>query len=137
MPTGAAVNGDPIPSAVRRLLERRFRSISQVEAFVLLVREERTCDAEAVAHALGLGARHVEGLLDELVSNKLVRQVDDGYQLGQLSDADLRTAKTLADLYSRYRLRIMDIVLAPPRDQARDFADAFRLRPGDTEEDED
>ena len=130
------MSDDPIPAGVRRLLERRFRSISQVEAFVLLVRERRSCDVEAVAQALGLGARHVEGLLDELVSNRLLQRADDGFVLAQLSGGDLRTAEQLADLYARYRLRIMEIVLAVPRDQARDFADAFRLRPDDTEEDE-
>jgi hypothetical protein len=31
----------------------------------------------------------------------------------------------------------MDIVLAVPRDQARDFADAFRLRPVDDPDGED
>ena len=34
--------------AVRQLLERRFRSISQVEAFVLLVREGQPCGHLAV-----------------------------------------------------------------------------------------
>lgn len=132
------MSGDPIPGGVRRLLERRFRSISQVEAFVLLVREQRARDAGAVATALGLGSRHVEGLLDELVSKRLLKRTADGYEVAPLSADARATAEQLAQLYTPYRLRIMDIVLAVPRDQARDFADAFRLRPDDSEdEDED
>ncbi|HEX4905729.1 MAG TPA: hypothetical protein VFU93_09775, partial [Acidimicrobiales bacterium] len=109
---------DPIPAGVRRLLEQRFRSVSQVEAFVLLVREDRSVSADDAAHALGLGVKHVIDLLDELVDEKLLRTVDGRYQVAELTAARRRTVDELAQLYSRFRLRIMDIVLAVPRDQA-------------------
>lgn len=128
---------DPIPAGVRRLLEQRFRSVSQVEAFVLLVREDRPVSADEAAHALGLGTKHVSDLLDELIDQKLVRTGDGGYTVAELSPARRRTVDELAQLYNRFRLRIMDIVLAVPRDQARDFADAFRLRPADDSDGED
>lgn len=128
---------DPIPGPVRRLLERHFRSLSQVEAFVLLVRVAQPWAADAIAVEIGLGLRHVEGLLDDLVAEGLVNRQGDRYEVAKLSTAGRRAAEDLAQLYATYRLRIMDIVLSAPSDQARHFADAFRLRPVDKRKDDD
>jgi len=126
-----AIAGDPIPVHVRRLLERRFGSVSEVEVLVLLVRSPRPWTVREVAREFVLGEEHTAILLDRLVHTGLIAVGDRGYVFDPAGGKYRQAAMDLADLYPTYRLRIMNLLLSKPRDALWDFAEAFRLRPSD------
>lgn len=131
-----ATGEDPIPVHVRRLLDRGFTSVSEVETLVLLVRDPRPWTAREVAEEFVLSEEHALRLLARLAQARLVRLHDGDYQFAPASQKDRVAAEDLAGIYDRYRLRITGIVLSKLSGAARDFADAFRLRP-ESEEDDD
>lgn len=116
---------------MRSLLDRRFGSVSEVETLVLLVRSGRQWTAAEVAREFVVAEDYAAMLLDTLVQNGLIRASDGGYEFAPLRARDRRAAVDLADIYQTYRVRIMNLLLAKPRDAFSDFAEAFRLRPHD------
>lgn len=126
-----AIAGDPIPAHVRRLLERRFGSVSEVEVLVLLVRSPRRWTVRDVAREFVLGEEHTAILLNRLVDTGLIAAGDGGYMFDPASGKDRQSAQDLARLYSTYRIRIMNLLLSKPRNAVWDFAEAFRLRQPD------
>ena len=119
------------------LLERHFTSVSQLEVLVLLVRNPRWWTVAEVTAELGLNADHVRHLLGSLVRARLVDGREGGYRFRGTKTTRGAAAEDLAHLYDRYRVRLMNIIFAKPSGQIRDFADAFRLRPGGDELEED
>lgn len=109
-------HGDPIPAHVRRLLDHRLSSVSEVETLVLLVRTAgRRWSAQDVARQFVLDPEHTAMLLDALVRAGLVRRSDGHYEFDPTLEKDRTAASDLAALYATYRNRIMGIVLASDR----------------------
>lgn len=132
------MDGDPIPVHVRRILERRFGSVSEVQVLVLLVRTPRRWTVREVAREFVLGEEHTAILLDRLVHAGLIAVGEGGYIFDLGGGKDSQAALDLAKLYPTYRLRIMNLLLSKPRDAVWDFAEAFRLRqPEDGDEQDD
>jgi hypothetical protein len=108
--------GDPIPPHVRRLLDHRLSSVSEVETLVLLVKTAgRRWSAQEVARQFVLEPEHTAMLLDALVGAGLVRRTDGRYEFDPAAETDRMAAADLAALYATYRNRIMGIVLASER----------------------
>lgn len=63
------MDGDPIPVHVRRLLDRRFGSVSEVEVVVVLVRRPRPWTVREVAREFVLGV--LRGRVRQLLSGVL------------------------------------------------------------------
>lgn len=126
---------DPIPEDVRRLLSRHFASLSELEVFIVLVREQRTWQAADVARQMVINVDHARLMLEALARTPLVSTDGSGYIFGPKRAKDRAAAERIPALYETYRMRIMDIVLSRPSDQIQDFADAFRVRP-DVEDEE-
>ena len=109
-----ATDVDPIPAHVRRLLDHRLSSVSEVETLVLLVRTAgRRWSAQAVARQFVLDPQHTTLLLEALVDAGLVRCASGYYEFDPMREDDRAAAADLAALYATYRTRIMGIVLAP------------------------
>ena len=133
-----AIDEDPIPVHVRRILDRRFGSVSEVEVLVLLVRSDRPWTVREVAREFVLGEEHTSMLLNRLVQTGLIAAGEEGYSFESARGKDRQAAVDLARLYPTYRIRIMNLLLSKPRDAVWDFAEAFRLRQPekDTEQDD-
>lgn len=126
---------DPIPEDARRLLSRHFASLSELEVFIVLVREQRPWQAHEIARQMVINVDHARLMLDALARTPLVSSSDNAYAFAPSRARDRKAAERIPSLYETYRLRIMDIVLSRPSDQIQDFADAFRVRSeGDDEE---
>lgn len=126
---------DPIPDDVRRLLSRHFASLSELEVFIVLVREQRPWQTTDVARQMVINVDHARLMLEALARTPLVSSDDRGYSFAPKRAKDRTAAELLPGLYDTYRMRIMDIVLSRASDQIQDFADAFRVRP-DIEDEE-
>lgn len=127
---------DPIPDDVRRLLSRHFASLSELELFNVLVREQRSWRAAEVARRMVINVDHAQLMLQALAKTPLVREESGAYEFAPKRAKDREAAERIPSLYETYRLRIMDIVLSRPSDQIQDFADAFRVRADTEDEDE-
>lgn len=127
---------DPIPDDVRTLLVRHFESVSELEALLVVVRDPRRWTAPELARALVINEDHAGTLLAALVRMRLVAVVDGAYLFRPAKRRERAAVEELAGLYDRYRLRIMNIVFSKPSEPLREFADAFRLRRDDDEEEE-
>lgn len=126
---------DPIPEDVRRLLSRHFASLSELEVFIVMVRENRTWQATDVARQMVINVDHARLMLEALARTPLVAIDGTGYKFAPKRAKDRAAAERIPALYDTYRLRIMDIVLSRPADQITDFAEAFRVRPDAEDED--
>jgi hypothetical protein len=111
-----AIAEDPIPAHVRRLLERRFASVSEVEILVLLVRRFGPWTVRELAREFVLGEEHTAILLDRLTHAGLITADDKGYRFEPARGTDRQAAVDLARLYPTYRVRVMNLLLTKPRD---------------------
>jgi hypothetical protein len=125
---------DPIPAPVRALL-LALDSVSQVEVLCLLVHERRLWTAAEVCRELRIPLQHAADLLDSLARVGVVERFDGGARL-DAGSSQATAVLELAEIYPRYRVRITTLIYSTPSKPIRDFADAFRLRPveGDQED---
>lgn len=126
---------DPIPGDVRRLLSRHFASLSELEVFIVLVRDQRAWSPLDMARRMVIEVQHAQLMLEALARTPLVTTEGTGYLFAPKRSRDREPAERIPALYDTYRMRIMDIVLSRASDQIQDFADAFRVRP-DIEDEE-
>lgn len=103
---------------------------------VLLVGSPRPWTVREVAREFVLGEEHAAILLDRLVHTGLIAAGERGYIFDPAGGKDRQAAMDLAKLYPTYRLRIMNLLLTKPRDALWDFAEAFRLRLSDDDQEE-
>ena len=125
---------DPIPEDVRRLLHRHFDSVSEVEVLVTLIRAPRAWTIPELADELVLNEEHAGFLLSTLARTPLVTATDDTYAFDPARAKDRAAAESLAQLYDRYRVRIMTLVFGKASEPLREFGEAFRLRSREEEE---
>ena len=124
----ASMPDDPIPEDVRRLLSRHFGSLSELEVFIVLVRDQRVWQPADIGRQMVINTDHARLMLEALARTPLVSNDGSGYVFSPKRGKDREAAELIPSLYETYRLRIMDIVLSRPSDQVQDFADAFRVR---------
>lgn len=109
--------------------------MSEVETLVLIVRSGRPWTVAQVAREFVLTEDHAAMLLKTLVDNGLLREGGRGYEFVPARERDRQAAVDLATMYQTYRVRIMNLLLAKPRDALWDLAEASRIRPHDDGED--
>lgn len=114
---------EPIPTDVRRLIERHLTSVSEVEALVLLARRPGKWSVGAVAREFVVTSDHAARLLATLVRARLVRVEGDLYEFDPDRTQDREAAERLAELYDTYRYRVMQILFSKPNDEGVGAAD--------------
>lgn len=107
-----SLGSDVLPAAVRRFVKGHFDTVTAVEVLLLLHRESsRAWSSGAVASRLRIDPDQTEGILDSFDRNGLVRRRGRSFEYGPRNEEAAGAVDTLADVYPRYRYRIMDMIL--------------------------
>lgn len=107
---------DVLPAAVRRFVEGYLDTVTAVEVLLLLHRESsRPWSSRAVASRLRIDPDQTEGILDGFDRRGLVRRRGRSFEYGPQTEETAGAVDTLADVYPRYRYRIMDLILTKGR----------------------
>jgi hypothetical protein len=93
---------------VRAFIVERFGSVAEIDVFLHAYRNGREWTADSMGRATGLRASHAQVVLDALVRSRLMDCVNGVYAL--VADV-LDDASALSEIYDRYRLRIVPLVL--------------------------
>lgn len=127
-----------IPESARALISEHIESVAQLEV-LLLLREsgDRRWDAHDVAKELRTSAELAEAMLGRLSRSGFVGvEVDsDGrpcFHFAPASPALKRATDELAGVYATHKTAVIALIFSGPTDSIQGFADAFRLRGGDT-----
>lgn len=110
-------NPNPIADETRAFIEGRFHSVAEIEVFLHLVRAGGAWSPERAGSATGLGQSHAQVTLEALERAGLVRRVDGLYQAAPEASAD---AEGLDDAYSRFRMRVIELVAAGAGEEVAD-----------------
>lgn len=103
---------DPIPDDVRELLLRSFEGASEVEALLVLVREQGSWTPAALGRRLVMSEPHALALLTSLTRSGLVAETEGSYAFAPVRDDDRAAVEALATLYGPYRRRIISIIFS-------------------------
>lgn len=107
---------DVVPAAVRRFVEGHFDTVTAVEVLLLLRRESpRALSSNAVARQFRTDPAQTEGILTGLERNGLVRRRGLRFEYDPLTEEAADAVETLADVYARYRYRIIGIIFEGSR----------------------
>lgn len=115
-------------------MRRCIRSVTDLEALLLLAREEgKAWRGEELSRALYLTEGAAYEQLMHLEALGLLRSsVDEsGQRWFRYTPADPATHRQVADLerdYAQLRVRLIEYIYSRPSDSVRSFARAFRLR---------
>jgi hypothetical protein len=120
-----------VPAPVRSFLAGHVRSIAELETLVLLLHNARQWwTAESLADELGLSVREAGAALEGLARRNLldVRLAEEVcFQYKPASDEQDAAVRELDRTYAAHRAAVAALVAAPPLDDVRAFADAFRI----------
>lgn len=122
---------------VQRFLSRGIDSVEALEVLLLLrAHAGRAWEVEAIVAELRSTPYSIRRRLDALTKRRLLRFEDGRWCYAATPNVDAVVAE-VADSYDRLRLRVIEALYgAPKREPLRAFADAFRLR-DDEDDDED
>ena len=124
-----------VPPAVRRFLEGHLRSVEELETLILLFRgDDEWWSAERLADELGISKLAAIGALEALAARSLLdvrlaeRVVFRYKPVSEETDAAVRA---LEETYGLHRAAVAALIYGPRLEDARAFAEAFRIRKGD------
>jgi hypothetical protein len=127
-----------VPAPVRSFLAAHVRSLAELETLVLLLHNAgQWWTAESVADELGISVSSAGAALEGLARRNLldVRLAEEVcFQYRPASREQDEAVRDLDRTYAAHRAAVAALVGAPPLDDVRAFADAFRIR---KKEDED
>ena len=107
---------EALPAKLRRFLVGHFDTVTALEVLLLLHRERpRAWSSGAVARRLRLDPDQSEGILAGLDRRGLVVRQGSTFEYRPRTEEAAGAVETLADVYSRYRYRIMHIIFTPRR----------------------
>jgi hypothetical protein len=107
---------DVVPATVRRFLENHFDTVTAVEVLLLLRRESpRALSCDAVAGRLRIDPDQTEDILTGLDRSGLVRRKGPSFEYDPRTEEAAGAVETLADVYPRYRYRIIGIIFEGSR----------------------
>lgn len=117
-----------IPQDVQALIASSIDSVEQLEVLLLLHGSGgRQWRAPDVSAALSTNDQSAARCLASLAASGLLHADGEIYRYDP--QPELRGAvDTLARIYSRYRVRIIQLIFASPSGNVQSFADAFRIR---------
>ncbi|HWB14398.1 MAG TPA: hypothetical protein VG826_34550 [Pirellulales bacterium] len=122
-----------LPDEVRRFIASNISSVAQLEV-LLLLREHRDREwtADEVSRALYAAAGGMADQLNDLVSRGLayVTETPERHYRYRLTKDDTLDAvvDSLMKVYKERRVAVISLIYSEPIDNARSFADAFRIR---------
>ena len=126
---------------VRRFIGRYLRTLEQLEVLLLLASApERYWSAAEASDNLKIPAEDIGAALEHLTAASLldVRLLDDvRYRFAPLDDERSLGVAELRSAYATQRIRVVSEVARRRSRSIVDFADAFRLQPGEEEEEND
>jgi hypothetical protein len=111
-----SLGSDVLPATVRRFIEGYLDTVTAAEVLLFLHREpSRPWSSGAEASRLRIDPDQTEGILDGFDRSGLVRRRGRSFEYRPRSEEAAGAVDILADVYPRYRYRIMDIILAKGR----------------------
>jgi hypothetical protein len=127
-----------LPEAVRRFIADHIDSVEQLEILLLLYQHpERSWTAESVARELRISVLSAGDRLKDMARAAILSRVEGGEgeycyapENQQLGEA----VAGLATAYSERRVTVINLIFSKPIDKIRTFADAFRLRRDDEDD---
>ena len=107
---------DVVPATVRRFVEGHFDTVTAVEVLLLLRRESpRALSSTAVARLLRIDPAQTEGIMTGLARSGLVRRQGPRFEYDPQTEEAAGAVESLADVYSRYRYRVIGIIFEGSR----------------------
>ncbi len=128
-----------LPDIVREFIIEHIDSVEQVEILLLLRQKTgRTWTAESMARELRIAVSSAATRLADLKKLGFVVAVDGApneYRYAPRTPELDETVRGLAEAYSERRVTVINLIFSKPIDKIRTFADAFRLRREDDDND--
>jgi hypothetical protein len=131
---------DAIPTNVLHLITEHIRSIAQLELLLTLNRErDKSWSVEEAAKVLYTAVSMTEPLLESLrVAGFLTatgRGAESCYRFAPRTPELTQAVVDLDRLYQERRVTIVNLIYSASTEKLRNFADAFRIRNPNSEED--
>jgi hypothetical protein len=127
-----------LPEEVRRFIVDHIDSVEQLEILLLLHGQRaRTWTAESVARELRIAPISAGERLEEFVRGSVLSRADGTpveYRYAPGSSKLDTAVDGLARAYSERRVTVINFIFSKPVDKIRTFADAFRLRKEDDDD---
>lgn len=122
---------------MRRLIADHIDSVEQLEILLLLYQHpERSWSAESVARELRISAMSAGDRLKDMARAGILSKVQ-GAEGEYRYEPDPQMGEAVAGLataYSERRVTVINLIFSKPVDKIRTFADAFRLRRDDDDD---
>jgi len=118
---------EPISQALRQFILDYVESIADLEALLLLRREQRAWDNAAVAKELYVGEPVAADVLARLQILGLLTSDNGSYSYAPRTPELAAMVDELAQTYARALIPVTHLVHSNPR-RLRRFADAFKFR---------
>ena len=107
---------EALPVTVRQFVEGHFDTVTAVEVLLLLHRErQRAWSSGDIARRLRIDPQQTENILDGLDRMELVRRRDVRFEYGPGNEDVASAVETLAQMYSRYRYTIINLIFSKRR----------------------
>lgn len=116
---------------LRRFVVAKIHSVPMLEALLLVRSRVEAWSVHELATRLYLPDARVQGLVGELCDEGLARIQGETVRYAPASGQLDAMVDQLAAIYSRHVVAVTELIHSGLERQARDFADAFRLRRGD------
>jgi hypothetical protein len=126
-----------LPEPVRRLIAEHIDSVEQLEILLLLYQHpERSWSEESVARELRISPMSAGDRLKDMARAAILSKVQGSEgEYRYTPDAQMGEAVAgLAAAYSERRVTVINLIFSKPVDKIRTFADAFRLRRDDDDD---
>jgi hypothetical protein len=126
-----AMSEDRLSAALERFIAEHVRSVAGLEVLLLLrATRPRPWSAAALSVELRIDSHFARDQLAELAQARLVElSSDEGTYRYAPEPADRDAlVEQLEIAYAERRVSVVTLIYAKPKDQARAFADAFRVR---------
>ncbi len=122
---------------MRRLIAEHIDSVEQLEILLLLYQHpERSWSEESVARELRISPMSAGDRLKDMARAAILSKVQGSEgEYRYTPDAQMGEAVAgLAAAYSERRVTVINLIFSKPVDKIRTFADAFRLRRDDDDD---
>lgn len=123
---------------MRRLIADHIDSVEQLEILLLLYQHsERSWTAESVARELRVSPMSSGDRLKDMARAAILSKVQGSeteYRYAPESPQMAEAVAGLAAAYSERRVTVINLIFSKPVDKIRTFADAFRLRKDDDDD---
>jgi hypothetical protein len=128
-----------LSETVQQFIAQYISSVDQLEILLLLKREPmRSWNAGDVAVALATDRLAMESRLAQLAQAGLISEKPGNpapvFQYGPRTPDLYRAVEELESAYPHFRVSIINLIFSKPIDKIRTFADAFRLKQEDEED---